>query len=102
MNNNENIEKIYNFLSLLSDKKRLKIIYKIGEDSLCVGDIATSISETIANTSYRLQQLKKGNIVNSEKRGKEVYYFLADAHIHIILNNIKEHINHELKEKIYV
>ncbi|AXI26994.1 MULTISPECIES: ArsR/SmtB family transcription factor [Gemella] len=93
--NLEERDKVYNFLNLIADKRRIDIIYLIMKKRLCVQDIAEIINETVANTSYHLQQLKKGNIVKAEKEGKEVFYSLSDKHVYEILENVLEHISHK-------
>ncbi|ERK60195.1 cadmium efflux system accessory family protein [Gemella bergeri ATCC 700627] len=93
--NLEERDKVYNFLNLIADKRRIDIIYLIMKKRLCVQDIAEIINETVANTSYHLQQLKKGNIVKVEKEGKEVFYSLSDKHVYEILENVLEHISHK-------
>ena len=93
--NLEERDKVYNFLNLIADKRRIDITYLIMKKRLCVQDIAEIINETVANTSYHLQQLKKGNIVKAEKEGKEVFYSLSDKHVYEILENVLEHISHK-------
>ena len=64
---------------ILSDKNRLKIVHDlVHEDELCVCDIANIIDASVATTSHHLNSLKKLEVVDSQKDGKLVYYFIKN------------------------
>jgi len=60
---------------------------------LCVCDIASLLSMTKSAISHQLRALRLGNLVKYEKRGKEVYYSLADSHVKDIFEKGFEHIH---------
>lgn len=65
-----------NFLKIISDKNRLKIICLLKEKSLCVCKIFQALNISQKLTSHHLGQLKKAGILNREKEGSFVYYSL--------------------------
>lgn len=58
----------------LADKNRLKILELIKDTELCVSDIAGHFNMTQPSISHHLDILKRAGLVQSEKRGREVYY----------------------------
>lgn len=67
---------------VLADENRFKIIHAlIGEEELCVCDVATIIEATLATTSHHLKSLKKLGVTTSRKEGKMVYYSIEDTRI---------------------
>lgn len=42
--------------------------------------------------SHQLKVLRDLKLVSSEKRGKEVYYKLADEHVYMIINQAYDHV----------
>jgi ArsR family transcriptional regulator len=59
---------------------------------MCVCDIALLLDMTISAISHQLRALRLANMVKYEKRGKEVYYSLADSHVRDIFENGFKHI----------
>lgn len=78
-----------------SDSSRIKIMYTISNNELCVQDIANAVSMTQSAVSHQLRVLKTSRLVKSRKEGKEVYYSLDDEHITDIFNKGLEHIREE-------
>lgn len=95
MPESKHIEKVADFLKLMSDSTRVKILYSLSKKSLCVLDIATIIGMTHSAVSHQLKILKLGRLVKSEKKGKEVYYSLDDRHVEDIFKYSFEHIKEE-------
>lgn len=78
-----------------SDSSRIKIMFTISNNELCVQDIANAVSMTQSAVSHQLRVLKTSRLVKSRKEGKEVYYSLDDEHITDIFNKGLEHIREE-------
>jgi DNA-binding transcriptional ArsR family regulator len=64
------------FLKLLAEEKRLKIICVLAQNELCVCDIwgALNIPQNLA--SHHLKSLKKYGLISSRKEGLNIYYSL--------------------------
>ncbi|MFC7322068.1 ArsR/SmtB family transcription factor [Halobacillus campisalis] len=64
---------------VLADQTRLKIAFALTiEDELCVCDVANIIGGSSATASHHLRHLRKLGLAEQQKKGKLVYYSLAD------------------------
>ncbi len=69
-------------LEAASDPMRLSIVFLLAAGPLNAGDIANRISRiTRPAVSHHLRILRDAGIVDSEKRGQEVYYWLERERI---------------------
>jgi len=76
----------------LADETRLKISYALTlQNELCVCDVAAIIQSSTATASHHLRYLKDIDLAKSEKRGKLVYYRLADQHVGQLVKIAFEH-----------
>lgn len=80
------------FFKVFADSTRMKIIYALIEDELCVCDIAAIVGTTQSAISHQLRILKQSKLVKYRKEGKVVYYSLDDEHISEIVKKGREHI----------
>lgn len=71
----------------LSDATRLKIAYALTiEEELCVCDVANIIGSTTATASHHLRLLRNMGLAKYRKKGKMVFYSLADEHVHQLVS----------------
>lgn len=77
---------------IFADSTRMKIIYALMENELCVCDIANIVKTTQSAISHQLRILKQSKLVKFRKVGKVVYYSLDDEHIYQIVTKGREHI----------
>lgn len=85
---------------LLSDPSRLRIVYALLEaGEICVGDLADLIGSSESATSHQLRQLRLAGLVRSRKRGREVFYRIADGHVRILLDVAVEHYLHRHEDR---
>lgn len=78
--------------ALLADPSRLRIVYALAEGGpRCVQDVAASAELGESATSHQLAKLKAAGVVRSERKGREVWYRIADAHIRLLLDVAAEH-----------
>ncbi len=76
----------------LSDATRLKIAYALTlEEELCVCDVANILETTTATASHHLRYLRNMGLADYEKRGKLVFYSLADDHVRQLVQIACEH-----------
>ena len=80
------------FFKVFADSTRMKIIYALMENELCVCDIANIVQATQSAISHQLRLLKQAKLVKFRKEGKVVYYSLDDDHISQIVKKGREHI----------
>lgn len=89
--NKEQLLHLSEFYRMFSDSTRLRILFLLNQSKMCVGEIAEKLEMTQSSISHQLQTLRYSNFVKYERIGKEVYYYLADDHIKIILTYGIEH-----------
>ncbi len=85
--------KLSNFLELISDKNRLRIICMISSGERCVCEIYEYLNLAQNLTSYHLKVLEKNKIVASEKRGVKVFYKLNNKKIKSSIKLLNKIIN---------
>lgn len=78
---------------IFGDSTRIKIINILLDNELCVGEIAEITGSSQSAVSHQLRILKASKLVKYQKKGKEVYYSLADDHASQIFKLGCEHIN---------
>ena len=67
---------------VFGDSTRIKILYALHDDELCVQDIV----------SHQLRVLKDSKLVRFRRDGKTIYYALDDDHVRSILSMGMDHI----------
>ena len=80
------------FFKIFGDSTRIRILFVLYETELCVCDIAQMLGMNISAISHQLRVLKQARLVKFRRAGKNVYYSLADDHIHSILAQGMEHV----------
>ena len=93
MPENTEFSRLADLYKMFSDPTRLKILWALHEDEICVCDLAVILNMTKSAVSHQLKSLRISNLVKFEKRGKSVYYSLADDHVKDIFEKGFEHIN---------
>jgi DNA-binding transcriptional ArsR family regulator len=72
-------EQVAELFRLLGDSVRARIVSALtAADEMCVGDIALAIAARENAVSYALRQLRSAGLVQRRRRGREIYYTLAD------------------------
>ena len=77
---------------VFGDSTRIKILYVLFEQEVCVCDIAQLLNMTQSAISHQLKILKQSRLVKNRREGKAVFYSLADGHVRSIINQGLEHI----------
>jgi len=65
----------------LGDKTRLKILYALSKEELCVCDISAILDMSVSLISHQLRVLRDKKLVKYRKEGKSAYYSLDDDHV---------------------
>jgi ArsR family transcriptional regulator len=81
-----------NLYKIFSDNTRLKILWALSCNPMCVCDLAVLMGMTKSAISHQLKSLRLSNFVKYEKQGKIALYSLADDHIRDIFEKGFEHI----------
>ncbi len=89
------VEVLYDFAELFKifgDSTRIRILYVLFEQEMCVCDIAELLHMTQSAISHQLRVLKQSRLVKYRRDGKTVFYSLADEHVRLIINQGLHHI----------
>lgn len=85
------LEKIF---KILGNKQRLTILELLRSRSYSVSEIVGILNMEQSAVSHQLRVLREAQLVQAEKRGREVLYYLSDSHILILLDNALKHVDH--------
>lgn len=77
---------------VFGDPTRIRILYALSAEELCVCDIAAVLNMSQSAISHQLRVLKQSRLVKFRRDGKTVYYSLADSHVKTILDQGLEHV----------
>ncbi len=80
------------FFKIFGDTTRIRILFVLFEEELCVCDLAAALQMTQSAISHQLNILKRSRLVKSRREGKSVFYSLADDHVRSIIAQGMEHI----------
>jgi len=92
MPKDEDFYDLADLYKMFSDSTRARILWALSREEMCVCDIAVLLGMTKSAISHQLKSLRLANLVKYDKRGKEVYYSLADSHVEVMLKQGFEHI----------
>ena len=95
----DSFNRLAEFFKILGDTTRVKILYAIDKNEMCVCDIANVLGMSKSSISHQLSTLRKSCIVKCRKVGKEVYYTLDDDHVKQLFEVGIEHIDHKSKNE---
>lgn len=77
---------------VFGDSTRIKILFALFENELCVCDIVQLLNMTQSAISHQLRVLKQSHLVKFRREGRTVFYSLADDHVHTILGQGMDHV----------
>ncbi len=92
MPSDELLQDLGDLFKVFGDTTRIKIMYALYEDEMCVCAIADLLKMTQSAISHQLKVLKAANLVASRREGKTIYYRLADEHVKSIIGQGYEHL----------
>lgn len=91
----EIIYDVADFFKVFGDSTRIKILYALLNQDMCVGDLVESLNMTQSAVSHQLRVLRQNDLVKYKKQGKAVVYSLDDEHIAGLLQQGLCHILHK-------
>ncbi len=77
---------------VLGDPTRVKIIFALSQEELCVCDIANLLGATKSAVSHQLRILRNMRLVKYRKDGKMAFYTLDDEHIENLFDEGLRHV----------
>ena len=80
---------------IFGDTTRIRILFVLFEAEVCVCDLAETLGMTQSAISHQLKMLKSSGLVRARRRGKSVFYSLADEHVLTIISQGLEHVEED-------
>lgn len=78
----ENSKELYrmhaDFCKFIANPKRIEILFLLGEEELCVEEIAERMAVKVPNISQHLAIMREKGVVISRRAGTKIYYHLAN------------------------
>lgn len=76
----------------LSDPTRLRIIYALLQNEMCVRDLASLVGVSESGVSHQLAGLRRLRLVKNRREGQHIFYALSDDHVVNLLSQCLEHV----------
>ena len=89
----DSLGRLSDLFQLLSDPNRIKILFALSREEICVCDLSALIGMSESAVSHQLRLLRALRLVKSRKDGRVVYYSLSDSHVTRLLEMSLEHEN---------
>ena len=80
---------------VFGDSTRIRILFVLFEEELCVCDLAKCLNMTQSAVSHQLKILKQNRLIKNRRDGKSIFYSLADDHVRSIIYQGLEHVEEE-------
>ncbi len=88
-------QRMAEFLNVLADPTRLRLISLLAAEEYCVCDLASNLGMTDSAISHQLRALRAARLVTYRKVGRQVFYQLHDHHVLELYQTVREHLNEE-------
>lgn len=89
----EVVEKLSDVFKVFGDATRIKILWALFDNEICVYDIAQRLGMTQSAISHQLRVLKQARLVKARRDGKNTFYSLDDEHVKRIIEQVMIHIS---------
>lgn len=93
MNSNTSLAKVVEFLKIVAEENRLKILCALSDDEKCVCEIWQDLELPQNLVSHHLKVLKDFNLISSRKEGLNVFYRVNKKVIKEYLSLLKDVLN---------
>ncbi len=88
----ETLYDLADLFKIFGDTTRIKILYTLRKQELCVNELAQSLAMTPSAVSHQLKILRQSKLVKNRREGKSLFYSLNDNHVVTIVDQGMEHI----------
>jgi len=88
------MEELAELFSALGDPTRVKIVYALSREEMCVCDLAALVGLSLQAVSYHLRLLRALRLVRYRRQGRRVFYSLDDEHVAAMVSQGMAHVEH--------
>jgi ArsR family transcriptional regulator, lead/cadmium/zinc/bismuth-responsive transcriptional repressor len=88
----EELYDLADFFKIFGDSTRIRILYALHREELCVQDLADGLGMGQSAVSHQLRVLKASGLVRHRRAGRHAYYALDDEHIEQIVTQGLAHV----------
>ena len=85
--------KLSDVFKVFGDPTRIKMLWALFDNELCVYDITQKLGMTQSAISHQLRVLKEARLVRARRDGKNTFYSLDDEHVKRIIEQVMIHIS---------
>ena len=82
---------------LMGDASRLKIVLACLNGPLSVSEIAKRVELSASLVSHHLRLLRAARLLRAKRKGKQVFYQAADAHISCVVADMVAHVTEPVR-----
>jgi len=86
------LDALSQFFKTFADPSRVKILMALGQQEMCVCDLAAFLDISQSAVSHQLRYLRSCRLVRNRRDGTVLYYRLVDKHVVEIIGKGLEHI----------
>lgn len=96
---NDLIDEAAKIYGVLSNSTRIKILYFLyyQENDVPVNEIVQNLGMAQPVVSRQLAILRQYQLVRFHREGKQVFYVVDDPHVVEMINDMLNHVKHEIK-----
>ena len=76
------IETLAELFKIFGDTTRIRILFALCGEERNVSGIAEALDMTQSAVSHQLKILRTARLIRARRDGKQIYYSLADEHVH--------------------
>lgn len=92
MPDDDTLYELADLFKMFGDSTRMKILFVLMEQEMCVCDIAELLGISQSAISHQLRILKQAKLISSRREGKNIICFLADDHVRSIIDQGLSHV----------
>lgn len=85
-------ERLAALFKAMGDPNRLRILWALDGEEMCVCDLAQFIGVTESAVSHQLRRLRELELVANRRVGPILYYRLNDAHVRAVIHLALDHL----------
>ncbi len=87
----QQLEVAAGMFAALADPARLALLVQLVGGEMSVSDLTEAVGEKLTTVSARLKVLHGARLVARVRRGKQVFYRLADGHVIALVESAVDH-----------